>query len=62
MLIDELASQDENMGKIMKLLFDGYQKKEILEKVNLGKGKTQGYEFISKTQRLAKELYDKNYK
>ena len=42
MLIDDLAEQDANMGKIMQLLIDGYQKNEILSKVELGKGKTQG--------------------
>ncbi len=62
MLINDLASQDENMGKIMQLLMAGYQKNEILSKVDLGKGKTQGYAFIEKTQKLAKELYNKNYK
>lgn len=61
MLIADLAAQDANMGKIMQLLIDGYQKNEILTKVELGKGKTQGYAFIEKTQKLAKELYFKNY-
>jgi hypothetical protein len=62
MLIDELSSMDQNMGRIMQLLIDGYQKKEILNMVDLGKGKTQGYAFIEKVQKLAKELYDKNYR
>ncbi len=62
MLIDDLASQDEKMGKIIQLLIAGYQKNEILGKVKLGKGKTQGYAFIEKTQKLAKELYDKKYR
>ena len=62
MLIDDLAAQDANMGKIMQLLIDGYQKNEILGKVELGKGKTQGYAFIEKTQKLAKELFDKKYR
>lgn len=62
MLIDDLAAQDENMGKIMQLLIEGYQKNEILSKVDLGKGKTQGYAFIEKTQKLAKELFDKKYR
>lgn len=62
MLINDLASQDENMGKIMNLLLAGYQKNEILSKVDLGKGKTQGYAFIEKTQKIAKELYNNNYK
>lgn len=46
LLVEELESQDANMGKIIRLLADGFQKKEILEKVNLGKGKTQGYAFM----------------
>lgn len=62
MLIDDLASQDEKMGKIIQLLIAGYQKNEILGKVKLGKGKTQGYAFIEKTQKLAKELYNKKYR
>lgn len=31
MLINELSSQDKNMGKIIKLLADGFQKKGILD-------------------------------
>lgn len=62
MLIANLAEQDEKMGKIISLLAEGYQKKDILDKVDLGRGKTQGYAFIEKTQKLAKELYDKNYR
>lgn len=62
MLIADLAAQDEKMGKIISLLAEGYQKKDILDKVDLGRGKTQGYAFIEKTQKLAKKLYDKNYR
>lgn len=62
MLIADLVEQDEKMGKIISLLAEGYQKKDILDKVDLGRGKTQGYAFIEKTQKLAKELYDKNYR
>lgn len=62
MLIEELNDLDENYGRIIELLADGYDKGEILDIVDLGKGKTQGYAFISKTQKLAKELYEKKYK
>lgn len=62
MLIDDLTKLDNNMGKILRLLIDGYSKREILEKVHLGKGKTQGYAFVEKTQQLAKEIYNKNYR
>ena len=53
MLVSDLSEQDENMGKIIRLLADGFQKKEILDKVDLGKGKTQGYAFIEKAQKAA---------
>ena len=61
MLIDDVAAQNPDMGKIIRLLADGYQKKEILEIVKLGKGKTQGYAFIDKAQSIAKEIYLQNY-
>lgn len=61
MLVEDLTEQNENMGKIIKLLADGFQKKEILNKVDLGKGKTQGYAFIEKTQKLARKIYDDKY-
>ena len=49
------------MGKIIKLLADGFQKKEILDQVDLGKGKTQGYAFIEKTQKIALKLYNDKF-
>ena len=61
MLIDDVAAKNPVMGQIIRLLSEGYQKKEILEMVKLGKGKTQGYAFIDKAQSLAKDLYQKNY-
>ena len=61
MLIDDIAAKNPIMGHIIRLLSEGYQKKEILEMVKLGKGKTQGYAFIDKAQSLANDLYQKNY-
>ena len=61
MLIDDVAAKNPVMGQIIRLLSEGYQKKEILEMVKLGKGKTQGYAFIDKAQSLAKEIYLQNY-
>lgn len=61
MLIDDVAAKNPDMGKIIRLLSEGYNKKEILEMVKLGKGKTQGYAFIDKAQSFAKELYLQNY-
>lgn len=61
MLIEDVAAMNPDMGKIIRLLSEGYNKKEILEMVRLGKGKTQGYAFIEKAQALAKDIYQKNY-
>lgn len=62
MLVSDLSEQDENMGKIIRLLADGLQKKEILDKVDLGKGKTQGYAFIEKAQKAALKIYNEKYR
>ncbi|WP_058353617.1 hypothetical protein [Acetivibrio ethanolgignens] len=62
MLIDDLNNQDPKYGKIITLLADGYKKGEVLDLVDLGKGKTQGYSFIEKAQKAARELYLKKYK
>ena len=61
MLIDDVAAKNPVMGQIIRLLSEGYNKKEILEIVKLNKGKTQGYAFIDKAQALARDLYNKNY-
>lgn len=61
MLIDDVAAKNPEMGRIIRLLSEGYSKKEILEMVKLGKGRTQGYTYIDKAQSLAKEIYINNY-
>lgn len=62
MLIADLSKQDVKMGEIIQLLADGYQKNEILQKVDLRKGKSQGYAFIDKTQKKAFEIYNQKYR
>ena len=61
MLIDDVTAKNPVMGQIIRLLSEGYNKKENLEIVKLNKGKTQGYAFIDKAQSLAKEIYLQNY-
>lgn len=61
LLIEELSSIDENMGKVFKLLYEDYSGREILEIIDLKKGQSQGYEFIAKTRKTAQELYRKYY-
>ena len=62
LLVEELEAQDANMGKIIRLLADGFQKKEILDRVDLKKGKTQGYAFIEKTQKIALKIYNEKFR
>ncbi|WP_317368344.1 hypothetical protein [uncultured Tyzzerella sp.] len=61
-LIADVAKHDATSAKIIKLLADGFSKKEIIEMVDLNRGKSQAYAFIEKTQKLAKEIYEKNYR
>lgn len=61
-LIKEIEEQDPEKGRILRLLLEEYDKKEIIEKCGIDKGKTQAYSMISKIQKEAKELYDKKYR
>ena len=64
--------EDESVGEgkleleekklLKKDEFDGYKKGEVLDMVDLGKGKTHGYSFIEKAQKAARELYNKKYR
>lgn len=56
MLIDDLTKLDENFGKVIRLKYDGFKKKEIQELLDLGKKKTQGYVFIDKALYEAEQL------
>ncbi len=57
MLLGELNKQDPKYGHIISLLAQGYNKGEILDKVDLGKEKTQAYSYISRVQKIAKEIW-----
>lgn len=61
-LINEIEKQDEEKARILRLLWEEYDKKEIIEKCDINKGKTQAYAMISNIQKEAKELYDKKYR
>ena len=47
------------MGEIIRLLYAGYTKGEIIKKIDLSKGKTQSYAFIEKVQKTAIKIYKK---
>lgn len=62
LISEEINAIDPKMKIIVRLLFEGYPKKEIIKIANLKKGKTQNYAFIDKTQKIALEIYNKFYK
>ena len=62
LLLEQLALLDSKYAHIIQLLSEGFTRKEIIEKVDLGKGKSQAYAYITKAQTIAKELYDKFYR
>lgn len=57
-LVDSLSSQNVVYGNILRLIIEGYDKKEVLDMVDTGKGKTQGYALITTVLEMAKDLYD----
>lgn len=61
-LIRDLNELNPLYGQIFLMLYEGFSKKEILEKANTGKGKSQGYEFIEEARAAAQKLYTKHYR
>lgn len=61
-LINDLKVLDPTMAKCITLLSEGYEKKEVIEALDLNVKKTQAYSFVEKCQKKAKEMYDKKYR
>lgn len=61
-LISDVESIDPKIGKIIRLLYQGYSKGEIIQILKLQKGKTQSYAFIEKAQKVALEIYNEFYR
>lgn len=61
-LIEEVCASNNKDVKILHMLLDGYSIKEILEAVDLNKGKSQGYEYVKKLQKKALDLYNEKYR
>lgn len=55
-LLNKLSQIDDKMSQCINMLAKGYKKREILESLDLGLAKTQGYEFIKKAQNLSKKI------
>lgn len=57
-LIDQVSDKYPEADKILNLLIEKNQKKEILEQIDIGVKKTEGYKYISKIQNYLKDLYE----
>ena len=62
MLIEDLNRLDENYGRTIGLLSEGYSKGDILGLLDLETGKSQGYVFIKNAQKTARDFYDDKYR
>lgn len=60
-LINKLNTIDPKMAICIDMIIKGFKTKEILEKLDLGVAKTQGYEFIKKTKHTAKIIIEEIY-
>ena len=61
-LIRDLNELNPLYGKIFLMLYEGFSKKEILEKAKIEKGKSPRYEFIEEARAAAQKLYTKHYR
>ena len=60
-ILDELRVMDERYPQIFSMHYEGYQKGEILNKVDLGVAKSQGYAIIDKVIKTVQKIYTKNF-
>ena len=60
-LIKDVESIDPQMGEIIRLLYAGYTKGEIIKKIDLNRGKTQSYALIKKAQKTAIKIYKEKF-
>ena len=59
-LIEKLENINKEYSSIIRLLYEGYDKGEIIELLYINKGKTQAYAFIKKAQQCAKRILEKD--
>ena len=57
-LINDIRTQNEECGSILELVYEGYLKSEILNITDYSKGKSQGYNHISKVLNEAKTILE----
>lgn len=59
-LIEKLESINKEYASIIRLLYEGYDKGEIIEKLGIDKEKTQAYVLIKKAQQCAKRILEED--
>ena len=59
-LIEKLENINKEYASIIRLLYEGYDKAEIIKQLGIDKGKTQAYALIKKAQQCAKKILEKD--
>lgn len=59
-LIEKLENINKEYANIIRLLYEGYDKAEIIKQLDIDKGKTQAYALIKKAQQCAKKMLEKD--
>lgn len=59
-LIEKLENINKEYASIIRLLYEGYDKAEIIKQLGIDKGKTQAYALIKKAQQCAKRILEED--
>lgn len=59
-LIEKLESINKEYASIIRLLYEGYDKVEIIKQLGIDKGKTQAYALIKKAKQCAKKIFEED--
>lgn len=59
-LIEKLENINKEYASIIRLLYEGYDKVEIIKQLGIDKGKTQAYALIKKAKQCAKKIFEED--
>lgn len=59
-LIEKLENINKEYASIIRLLYEGYDKAEIIKQLDIYKGRTQAYALIKKAQQCAKKILEED--
>ena len=59
-LIEKLENINKEYASIIRLLYEGYDKVEIIKQLGIDKEKTQAYALIKKAQQCAKRILEED--